>query len=285
MQCRRRAATGSGRRPGANRRELKLFLNWSIFSIVGQSDGLKSLMKSLNMKTCISIFATAALSMVLTGCVNPDGTQNYTGSGALMGGGAGALTGAAIGGDAHGGQDALIGAAVGAVAGGLIGNSMDREQQARLQAQAPQTYARMDQGEPLSLADVKALGRAGVSEDVIISQIEATHTVYRLSAADIIELRNAGVSDRVVNFMINTPNTVGTSAVVVPQAPPPPPAQTVVVAPAPGYVWVTGEWVWNNGWGWRAGYWARPPYGCRVWVGGSYWRDGRGWHYNRGYWR
>jgi len=238
------------------------------------------------MKHLIWFFAAAVMAVSLTGCVNPDGSQNYTGSGMMTGGAVGAVSGAAIGGEAHGGQDALIGAAIGAVAGGLIGNSMDREQQARLQAQAPQTYARMDQGQPLSLADVKSLARAGVSEDVIISQIEATHTVFRLSAADIIDLRDAGVPDKVVNFMINTPNTVGTSAVAVTQAPPPaPPAQTVVVAPAPGYVWVTGEWVWNNGWGWRAGYWARPPYGCRVWIGASYWRDPGGWHYHRGYWR
>jgi outer membrane lipoprotein SlyB len=240
----------------------------------------------VNMKHLILILATAVLTLGLTGCVNPDGSQNYTGTGIMTGGAVGAVSGAAIGGEAHGGQDALIGAAVGALAGGLIGNSMDQEQQARLRAQAPQTYARMDQGQPLSIADVKSLARAGISEDVIISQIEATHTVFRLSAADIIDLRDAGVTNKVVNVMINTPNTAGASAVVVTQAPPAaPPAQTVVVAPAPGYVWVTGEWVWNNGWGWRAGYWARPPYGCRVWVGGSYWRDGRGWHYNRGYWR
>lgn len=237
------------------------------------------------MKACLTIFAAAALAVVLTGCVNPDGTQNYTGSGAVMGGGAGALTGAAVGGSRHGGQDALIGAAIGAVAGGLIGNSMDQEQQARLRAQAPQTYARVDQGQPLSIADVKSLARAGISEDVIINQIQASHTVFRLTSADIIDLRDAGVTDRIINFMINTPNTAGVEAVVVPQAPPPLPAQTVVVAPGPGYVWVTGEWVWSGRWGWRAGYWSRPPYGYRVWVGGSYWRDGRGWHYNRGYWR
>ena len=77
----------------------------------------------------------------------------------------------------HGGEDALIGAAAGALAGGLIGNSMDREQEARLRAQAPQTYARVDQGQPLSVADVKSLAKAGISEDVIISQIKI-HTRF-----------------------------------------------------------------------------------------------------------
>ena len=73
------------------------------------------------------------------------------------GGAAGALTGVAIGGYRHGGVDALIGGAAGAVAGGLIGNTMDREQQMRLKATSPETYARVDQGQPLSVADVKAL--------------------------------------------------------------------------------------------------------------------------------
>ncbi|HZI31892.1 MAG TPA: hypothetical protein VFF11_06105, partial [Candidatus Binatia bacterium] len=115
--------------------------------------------------------------------------------------------------------------------------------------------------------------------------IQATHAVFRLSAEDIIDLRNAGVSDRVVNFMINTPNTVGANAEVVPSAPPVVPTQTVIVSPGPEYVWVSGEWIWVNRWVWHAGYWAVPPHGCRVWVGGRYWRDGRGWHYNRGHWR
>ena len=121
----------------------------------------------------------------------------------------GAVSGAAIGGERHGGEDALIGAAVGAVAGGLIGNSMDRQQQERLRQQAPQTYARVDQGQPLSVADVKALAAAGVGDNVIISQIRNSHTVYHLSAADIIDLRNAGVSNPVIDFMINTPGTYG----------------------------------------------------------------------------
>jgi hypothetical protein len=47
-----------------------------------------------------------------------------------------------------------------------------------LRAQAPQTYTRVEQGQPLAVADVKALAKAGVSEDVITSQIQNSHTVY-----------------------------------------------------------------------------------------------------------
>lgn len=192
------------------------------------------------MKKHALILVLSGLAVVLTGCVNPDGTQNNTGSGALIGGALGALTGAVIGGPRNGGAGALIGAAAGAIGGGLIGNSMDQEQDARLRAEAPQTYVKVDQGQPLQVTDVKALAKAGVSDDVIISQIQTSHTVYHLSATDIIDLRNSGVSDKVVNYMINTPGTVSdaapvpdTSATVIQQAPPPAPADVAVAAPDP----------------------------------------------------
>ena len=134
-----------------------------------------------------------------------------------------------------------------------------------------------------------ALAKAGISEDVIISQIKAARTVFHVSSADIIDLRDSGVTDKIVNYMIDTAavdaNVPTTSTVVVQQAPPPPPVETVVVAPGPDYVWVGGEWVWNGGWFWRAGYWGNPPYGCTIWVGGRSWHDGRGWHAERGHWR
>lgn len=203
----------------------------------------------------------------------------------------GALTGAAIGGRHNGGPDALIGAAAGAFAGGLIGNSMDREHEARLKAQPPQTYATVTQNQPVSLAEVKALARAGVSEDLIISQIKNSRTVYHLIAADIVDLRDSGVTDKVVNYMINTPATVGdatsapASTVVVQSAPPPPPTETVVVSPGPDYVWIGGEYQWNGfAWVWFGGHWGYPPHMQAVWINGRDWHDRYGWHHDRGHW-
>ena len=72
--------------------------------------------------------------------------------------------------------------------------------------------------QPLSLADVKMLAKAGMSDEVIISQIRNSHTVYRLSAADILDLKDAGLSERVIDFMINTPALYHSSR---PPAPPP----------------------------------------------------------------
>jgi outer membrane lipoprotein SlyB len=246
----------------------------------------------MNMKRHTLILSVASLSVLLSGCVNPNGSTNNTGTGALIGGAFGALTGAAIGGRNHGGQDALIGAAAGALAGGLFGNAADREQEARLKAQYPQTYERVDQGSPLSVADVKALAKAGISEDVIISQVKSSRTVFHLTAADIIDLRDAGVSDKVVNYMINTPSTVGATAettrgtvTYIQQAPPPPPVETVVVAPGPDYMWIGGEWVWNGGWFWVGGHWGYPPHPHAIWIGGRSWHDEHGWHNSHGHWR
>jgi outer membrane lipoprotein SlyB len=243
----------------------------------------------LNLLTAAGLVSV----VVLTGCVNPDGSQDRTGSGALTGGAIGAASGALIGSTrGNAGPGALIGAAIGTIAGGLIGHSMDQDERLRLQQQAPQTYERVDQGQPLGVADVKALAQARVSDDIIISQIRNSHTVYRLSPADIIDLHNSGVSDKVVNFMINTQTSSGTSEVapqattVVAQAPPPVPMETVVVAPpAPGYVWVGGEWIWNGRWVWCAGHWGYPPQPGVVWVVGSWDRGPRGWHRAPGHWR
>jgi outer membrane lipoprotein SlyB len=243
----------------------------------------------MKTKLNILIFAAATSAVLLTGCVDPNGNPDNTGTGALTGGAMGAFTGAVIDGR-NPGVGALIGAAAGAIAGGLIGHSMDQQQQAQLRAQAPETYVRVDQGQPLGITDIKALARAGVSDDVIISQIKSSHTVFRLSAADIIDLHSAGVSDVVVNFMINTQSAAddatATTTTVVETAPPPAPVETVtVVAPGPGYIWVDGEWVWNGGWIWVAGHWGYPPYPHAIWIRGDWESGPHGWYRRPGHWR
>src|SRR5271170_4060916 len=230
-----------------------------------------------DMKPNALIFSLAVSAVVLTGCQYPNGEANNTGTGALAGGAIGAASGAMLGGR-NGGAGALIGGAIGAITGGLIGNSMDQEQQERLREQAPQTYVRVQQNQPLAVADVKALAQAKVGDDLIISQIRSSHTVYHLSAADIIDLRNSGVSENVIDFMINTPNTIGGTAevsssdtTVVSEEPPPAPAEDVtVVAPGPDYVWIGGEWVWNGQWVWVSGHWGYPPHPHAIWIRGGW---------------
>jgi len=53
------------------------------------------------------------------------------------------------------------------------------------------------------VADVKAMAKAGVSDEVIMSQIRSSRAVYRLTTAEIIDLKDSGVSQRVIDFMIN----------------------------------------------------------------------------------
>jgi hypothetical protein len=71
--------------------------------------------------------------------------------------------------------------------------------------------------QPLGLADIKMLAKSGVSDEVILSQIRNSHSVYRLSAAEILDLKDAGVSEKAIDFMINTPSLYRSS-------PPPPPS-------------------------------------------------------------
>lgn len=167
------------------------------------------------MKMTISRLAMVAVVALAVGCETPYGDPDRTATGALAGGALGATTGAIIGHSSgrHGVEGALIGGAVGALAGGMIGHSMDREQRAAVARQNPETLQRFDAGQPLGLSDIKALSKAGVSDEVIISQIRNSRTVYRLTTAEIIELKDSGVSQRVIDFMINTPSLY----------PPPPP--------------------------------------------------------------
>jgi hypothetical protein len=177
---------------------------------------------------------------------------------------AGGATGAVVGSLARNpGAGAVVGGAVGAVIGGLIGHGMDQAQEAQLRAQAPQTLIRVEQSQPLTVVDVQSLAKAGISDDLIISQIRNSRTVYHLTTADIIALKNVGVSEKVIDFMINTPTQIPSAEVsgVVGPAPPPPPPEVIVVAPGPDYYWVGGSWFWLGGrWAWRRGYWHRPLY-------------------------
>jgi uncharacterized protein YcfJ len=256
----------------------------------------------MTIKIRTLILSLAGMAILVSGCVNPDGPQNNTVTGAIIGGAYGALSGAAIGGR-NGGSEALIGAAVGALAGSLIGNYADQQQAVhimaetqaariteetqaiRITAETPVTYAPMPPPvatpKPLTIADVKALAKAGVTADVMIAQIRDSQTVFHLDATAIIDLREAGIPDKVVNFMINTPTTVSTATQTPPSA-----ADVVAAAPAPNYVWVAGEWVWNDtGWVWVDAHWEYPPHPGAVWIAGHSWKDDHGWHNERGHWQ
>ncbi len=229
--------------------------------------------------TLVKIFTLTGMVGLLSGCYTPDGRPDNTATGALVGGASGAAIGAAA---TRGNPGAaLIGGAAGLIAGGLIGHSVDEQNEARRQYYAPPpAYVTAPPAQPLGIADIKSMSKAGVSDDTIISQINNTHTVYHLDANAIIDLSHAGVSQRVISIMINTASTNVT------QAPPAPPTETIVAAPGPDYTYVNGEWVWNGAtWVWVSGRWVLGPYPHAVWVSARWDYGPYGWHRVPGYWR
>ncbi len=232
-----------------------------------------------------------ALVSFLAGCVDPYGQPNYTGSGALIGGGSGALLGAAL--DHHNpGAGALIGGAAGLLTGSLIGYGMDEDARRRYYYQPAPAYIPPPpapayippppaQPPPPSISDIKSMARSGVSEDVILAQITRTHGVYFLDANTIIDLKNAGVTDAVVHLMM-----MSGSDTVVQQAPPSPPTETIIASPGPDYYWCRGEWNWSGtAWVWIPGRWVAPPHRGAIWVE-TYWVHGpHGWYRVSGHWR
>lgn len=158
-----------------------------------------------------------------TGCVNPDGTQNNTGTGALIGGALGALAGAA-GGGRHAGEHALFGAAIGAFSGALIGTMIDQQQRERLRQQSPQTWQTIQHNDavvqqqqqaaqsqpsgqapppaavtPITVDDIKALTAAGVKTDAIKQEIEVSKSTF--SPRDIAVAQQANVDPSVIECM------------------------------------------------------------------------------------
>ena len=144
---------------------------------------------------------TIALSGLLLSGLIFTGCQTRAGSGALAGAGLGATAGAIISGC---GDGALIGGALGAISGAMIGDALDEQERQMICQRNPQTLRRIDCCQQLSLCDIKAMSCAGVRDDVILSQIYATRSVFFLTTCDIIDLSNAGVSQRVINNMIRT---------------------------------------------------------------------------------
>jgi hypothetical protein len=57
---------------------------------------------------------------------------------------------------------------------------------------------------PMTVDDVIALARDSVGDDVILAQMKATHSYFRLTNNDIRDLKKSGVSDQVINAMIKS---------------------------------------------------------------------------------
>jgi hypothetical protein len=169
------------------------------------------------------------------GCSSMSNTEQGVGLGGLIGAGTGAAIGSATG---HTGAGALIGAGVGAVSGGLIGHAVD-ESDKKTDAKIAAATA-VPQG-PMGITDVVYLAQQHVSDDVIITQIRTTRSVFQLSANDTVWLKQQGVSDAVIQEMLATAGRYYRGVYTVAPAYPAPvyvePPPPVAVGVGFGYHW------------------------------------------------
>ncbi len=84
--------------------------------------------------------------------------------------------------------------------------TIDDSDRISLQTLSPRTLKKIDNGEQLSVNDVKNMSKAGLSDETIINQIDHTKSIFYLSSADIVDLKKSSVSQRVINHMIQTGN-------------------------------------------------------------------------------
>ena len=87
--------------------------------------------------------------------------------------------------------------------GATIGDSVDADL-ARSQAEIESRMGRRLQG-AVTIPDVIAMTRAGLSDDVITTHVRASGVAQPLGVNDLIALRDQGVSDVVIKTMQQTP--------------------------------------------------------------------------------
>ena len=70
-------------------------------------------------------------------------------------------------------------------------------------------YDKMVHGDDLSLYDLKALSRAGVSDAIILRYLRDRGTAYYLNSDDVTGLRKAGVSQSIIDYMLQSSRDYG----------------------------------------------------------------------------
>lgn len=149
--------------------------------------------------------------------------QSRTQNGATVGGLAGAVIGGIVGKqNDETPEGILIGGAVGAITGGLIGRAQDNELQRQRHFQQQQYYAQQRQVyvqqqaiafTGVSMTDVINMSRSGVSDSVIMSQLQAQGVQRRLEVSDIIALHQQGVSDTLITAFQSAPMATQVAAI------------------------------------------------------------------------
>lgn len=91
---------------------------------------------------------------------------------------------------------------------------------------------------PLNVNDIVAMVEDSVGDDVIIDQIKASESYFRLTKNEIIRLKKEGVSDKVISAMINTKDDANATRRVYAVSYP-------VSYPDYGYFWYPYYYYWR----------------------------------------
>ena len=148
-----------------------------------------------------SLLCCMALALCVSGCHSPYYTDRAAVTGGLLGGGVGSVIGNQSGNSAEG---ALVGGAIGALTGAAVGSSLD-EIDARNRVLIAAQMGQAPRAGAVPLADVITMSQSGVSDQLIITHIQANGVTAPPSAQDLITLKQAGVSDAVAHALQTPP--------------------------------------------------------------------------------
>ncbi|HVV72652.1 MAG TPA: glycine zipper domain-containing protein [Verrucomicrobiae bacterium] len=179
---------------------------------------------------------TATLVLSGSGCKNLPGTPGQQGAG--IGGLSGAAVGAAVGGEHHRLVGALLGGALGAGGGYLIGANKDRitghdtagaeaaTQRAQSTPATPQQALNANTADLngdgfVTMDEVVAMKRAGLTDQQILQRMQVTGQVFELTPEQQNYLRTNGVDEYVIGQIPELNRQTRNQLL---SQPPPPPA-------------------------------------------------------------
>lgn len=165
-------------------------------------------------------------TLSLAGCASPYHSDRLAAFGGLAGAGVGAM----VAGDPLTG--AAIGAGVGALSGAVVGSHMD-EVEATNRAEIIARTTPVMPAEAVTADSIIAMTQAGISEQVMINHIRGYGVAQPLRSVDLIYLQSNGVSPLVVQAMQS--QQYGTAIVRAASPSPPPVIVEEHIVPAPWF--------------------------------------------------
>ena len=95
--------------------------------------------------------------------------------------------------------------------------------------------------QPITVDQIAALSRAGVSDAVIIAMIERDQPIFTIDAAEIVRLREDGLSEQLIIAMLASDNRPWEEVPLSPA--PPPPSVSPILPVVPYLIAVPSFWV------------------------------------------